>query len=256
LINFTKVSRMPGKLILVGAGPGDPELISVKGLKAIQQADIILYDALVHPALLENAGPEGENIYVGKRGGLRSVKQQLINEMIVEHALAGKNVVRLKGGDPFVFARGREEIDYAANFGIVSEVIPGISSVNLAGSYGIPLTVRGINESFWVVTATTSSGELSNDLTLAAQSSATVVILMGLRKIDQIARLFSKFRSTDTPAVIISRGSHPDGKVIFGKVADISGKKEEAESPAMIIIGKAVSTHPDYNAIINSLIEN
>ncbi|MDA0195270.1 MAG: uroporphyrinogen-III C-methyltransferase [Bacteroidetes bacterium] len=246
---------MPGKLILVGAGPGDPELISVKGLKAIQQADIILYDALVHPDLLENTGPDAEKIYVGKRGGYRSVKQQLINEMIVEHTLAGKNVVRLKGGDPFVFARGREEIDYASNFGIISEVIPGISSVNLAGYYGIPLTVRGINESFWVVTATTSSGELSADLTLAAQSSATVVILMGLRKIDQITELFSKFRSADTPAVIISRGSHLDGKVFFGKVGDISEKRGEAGSPSMIIIGKAISTHPDYDAIVNSLIE-
>ena len=153
---------MTGKLILVGAGPGDPDLITLKAIKAIKGGDVILYDALVNPELLDYADSKAEIIFVGKRSGKHSLKQEEINQLIVKHALQGKDVVRLKGGDPLIFARGKEEIDYVSAYGIHYEVVVGISSLNLPGYYGIPLTSRGINESFWVVTATTKTGDLSN----------------------------------------------------------------------------------------------
>lgn len=231
---------------MVGAGPGDPELISLKGIKALKKADVVLYDALVHPDLLDYVNPRAEKIYVGKRAGKHSFKQEEINELIIEHALPGRTVVRLKGGDPFIFARGKEELEIAETFGIETEVIPGISSVNLPGYYGIPLTVRGINESFWVVTGTTSNGDLSKDIQLAAQSSATVVILMGLRKLDQISTIFRSFGKGETPIAIVSKGSLEDGKAVFGTVENIVSKKAAIEAPGIIIIGDAVGTHPAF----------
>lgn len=166
---------MEKKLSLVGAGPGDPDLISVKGIKTLAQADVVLNDALVHPELLNYAPSKALKIYVGKRAGKHSYKQEEINELIIEHVFSHGHVVRLKGGDPFIFARGKEEIDYAESFGINTQVVPGISSINLAGMYSLPLTTRGVNESFWVVTATTKSGELSQDVAKVAETTATAV---------------------------------------------------------------------------------
>ena len=246
---------MKGKLTLVGAGPGDPELISVKGIKALQKADVVLYDALVHPEVLEHASL-ARKIYVGKRAGRHSARQEEIHQLILQHALPGKSVVRLKGGDPFIFGRGKEEIEFAETFGIETAVIPGISSINLPGYYGIPLTVRGVNESFWVVTGTTSAGELSRDLELAAQSSATVVILMGLKKIARITRLFQQHGKGETPLAIISKGSLEEGKVIFGTVNTILSHPEEVEAPGIIVIGEAVGTHADFYEKVKNLVQD
>ena len=245
---------MRGKLTLIGAGPGDPELISLKGVKALNEADVVLYDALVHPDVLDYA-ETANKIYVGKRSGQHSFKQEEIHQLILEHALPGKSVVRLKGGDPFIFARGKEELEFAETFGIETEVIPGISSVNLPGYYGIPLTVRGVNESFWVVTGTTSDGTLSKDVALAAQSSATVVILMGLKKLDQITNLFSQYGKKYTPVAIISKGSLEDGKVVFGNVSNITSKKDDITSPGIIVIGEAVGTHPHFYEKVKAVTE-
>ena len=244
-----------GKLTLVGAGPGDPELISLKGIKALQQADVVLYDALVHPDLLEHASA-AQQIYVGKRAGKHSFKQEEINQLILQYALPGKSVVRLKGGDPFIFARGKEELEFAETFGIDTAVIPGISSVNLPGYYGIPLTVRGINESFWVITGTTSDGSLSKDVALAAQSTATVVILMGLRKLSRIVDLFDRNGKTKTPVAIISKGSLEDGKVIFGTIDNIVTRSRGVQSPGIIVIGDSVGTHPEFYERVKALKEN
>ncbi len=246
---------MKGKLTLVGAGPGDPELISLKGVRALKEANVILYDALVHPDLL-NYAVTAKKIYVGKRAGHHSFKQEEIHQLIIEYALPGKSVVRLKGGDPFIFARGKEEIEFAETFGIETSVIPGISSVNLPGYYGIPLTVRGVNESFWVVTGTTAEGKLSKDVELAAQSSATVVILMGLRKLGQITRLFASYGKSDTPVAIISKGSLEDGKVVFSNVENIASKKNGITSPAIIVIGNTVGTHPHFYEKVKAVTEN
>ena len=236
---------MKGKLTLVGAGPGDPELISIKGMKAIRQADVILYDALAHPDLLEYARPGAEKVYVGKRAGNHAFKQEKINKLIVTYALQGNHVVRLKGGDPFVFAHGKEELEYAETFAIETEAIPGISSVNLPGLYGIPLTRRGINESFWVVTATTKNGALSKDVLSAARSNATVVLLMGLGKLEQITAIYKKSGKGDLPAALISKGSLEDGNIIFGTAATLLSKQREHRlpAPALIVIGEAVGTH-------------
>ena len=246
---------MRPKLTLVGAGPGDPELISLKAIKALESADVVLYDALVHPNLLDYCSADTLTIFVGKRAGTHSYQQQKINEMIVDYALNNGHVVRLKGGDPFIFGRGKEEVEYAETYGIQTAVIPGISSINLPGYYGLPLTRRGINESFWVITAVTSNGELSNDLKLATQTSATVVVLMGLKKLDQIVSVFEGADKADLPVAIISKGSWADGSLITGKVKDIQQKvlTTEVATPALIVLGEAVGTQPKFYHEIEKL---
>src|SRR5688572_15029144 len=157
---ITTLHKSP-RLTLVGAGPGDPELITLKGIKAIQAADVVLYDALVSQEILTLIPPEVPALSVGKRAGLHEYTQESINELIVEFAYLYGHVVRLKGGDSFVFGRGSEEIAYAEGHGISSHVVPGISSaLAVPASIKIPVTARGISESFWVITGTTKSGEV------------------------------------------------------------------------------------------------
>ena len=239
---------MTAKLTLVGAGPGDPELISLKGINALKTADIVLYDALAHPDLLDYCPKKCLKIFVGKRAGLHSYQQQQINQMIVEYALPGNHVVRLKGGDPFIFGRGQEELAHAQTFGIETAVIPGISSINLPGYYGLPLTVRGINESFWVITATTSGGKLSKDLKLAALSDATVVLFMGLKKLDKIVSLFKQHDKHHLPVAIITRGSLPGGSLLRGTIETIESvvAREKPQAPALIVLGEAIGAQHDF----------
>jgi len=230
------------KLILVGAGPGDPELISVKGLKALQAADVVMYDALVSEELLQHA-PKAVKVFCGKRAGTHYMKQDEINRQIVEHAQRYGTVVRLKGGDPFIFGRGQEEVEYAEKHGIPTAIIPGISSATaLATSRKIPLTKRGITESVWVTTGTTSCGALSDDIELAAQSSATVVILMGIGKLPEIVKVFLKYKPATYPMAIIQNGTLPDEKVVCGHLVTIQDKvaKENITAPAIIIVGEVV----------------
>ncbi len=253
---------MKPKLTLVGAGPGDPELISVKGVNALKSADVVLYDALTHPDLLHYCSESTIKIFVGKRAGMHKYQQQQINQLIVKYALPGRNVVRLKGGDPFIFGRGREEIEYAEAFGIETAVVPGISSINLPGYYGIPLTIRGINESFWVITATTSAGTLSNDLKLAAHSNATVVLFMGLKKLNEIVALYKSVDKETLPVAVISRGSLPDGNLLIGTVTDIETlvKEKKPLTPALIVLGETVGVHPEFyteaETLRDELLEN
>src|SRR5215204_455501 len=158
-------------LYIIGGGPGDPELITLKAVKALEKADVILYDALVSEQLLAHARTDVKLIFVGKRKGRKELSQDEINELVVFYSSRIPCVVRLKGGDPFVFGRGHEELAYASRRGISVEVIPGISSALAApASAGIPLTKRGVNESFWVITGTLSSGEISKDIALASES--------------------------------------------------------------------------------------
>lgn len=234
---------------ITGAGPGDPELISVKALKSIQNADVILYDALVNKVLLKEAKKEAIIIYVGKRANQHTYSQDQINQLIVENALNYGHVVRLKGGDPFVFGRGQEEIEYLSTFGIDYEYIPGISSFIAApGLQGIPLTKRGLNESFWVITATTKNNELSHDLKLAAQSTATVGILMGTKKLAEIQDLFLQNNHHDTPFAIIQNSSMPNEKVVTGIVSElkVTAESQGIGSPAVIIIGKVAGLHSQF----------
>lgn len=232
----------PTRLTLVGAGPGDPELLTLKAVKALESADVVLYDALANEEILGHAA-QAEKIFVGKREGFHSFSQEEINELIVAKALEGKHVVRLKGGDPFVFGRGKEEQEYAERFGIETSVIPGISScVAVPSSLGIPVTSRGVSESFWVITGTTSTGKLSKDIALAAQSSATVVILMGLKKLRQIVEIYQSLGKGNLPIAVIQNGTMDSQKEIVGTLQNILNLVEENQigAPAILVIGEVV----------------
>jgi uroporphyrin-III C-methyltransferase len=240
------------RITLVGAGPGDAELITVKGIKALQTADVVLYDALVNEELLEFAPESAVKVYVGKRSGDHSFSQEAVNQLMIDYALNYGHVVRLKGGDPFVFGRGSEELDHAASYSIPAVVIPGISSsIGVPGLQHIPVTHRGLSESFWVVTGTTSNGSISNDLYDAARSKATVVVLMGLHKLAEIAEIFKKEGKKRLPAAIIQSGSTVDEKVVIGVVDTIVELAEENKiaAPSLLIFGEVVSLHPKFQPI-------
>ena len=231
-----------GRFTVVGAGPGDPELITLKAINALKDADVVLYDALVNKELLAYAAG-AEQIYVGKRKGCYAYQQEQINDLIVSRAQTHGHVVRLKGGDPFIFGRGAEEIDYAQRFGISTAIVPGISSSIAVPAYqGIPLTKRGVSESFWVITGTTKSHRLSNDIRVAAKSTATVVILMGMSKLNEIVSIFTAENKEDVPVGIIQNGTTREEKCGFGTIKTISSivAKKELSSPAIIVIGEVV----------------
>jgi len=237
------------KLTLVGAGPGDAELITLKGIKALKSADVVLYDALANDTLLEFAPQNAIKVNVGKRKGKHSCKQEEINQLIVSYALQYGHVVRLKGGDPFVFGRGYEEIEWAKSYGIATDVIPGVSSaVGVPGMLQIPVTHREIARSFWVLTGHTLDGKLPHDIQIAAQSSATIVILMGMSKLDEICAIFADLSKENLPVAIIQEGTTENQKTVFGTISDITLKVKQANvsNPAIIIIGEVVSLHPEY----------
>ena len=246
------------KLTVVGAGPGDPDLITLKAIKAIESANVILYDALINEELLRYASPQTECIFVGKRKGCYAYQQEQINELIVSRAYSHGHVVRLKGGDPFIFGRGAEEIDYVRQFDIETYVVPGISSSFAVPAYqGIPLTKRGASESFWVITGTTKSHQLSTDVQLAAQSTATVVILMGMGKLSQIVEVFKAQKKHDTAVAVIQNGTTKHEKVGFGTIDTIVNVVEnnQLSSPAIIVIGEVVKERVSLSSILHGLKE-
>lgn len=235
-------NKITPKVTLIGAGPGDPDLITVKGVKALSKAKVVLYDALINRELLAYA-PNAEKIFVGKRKGFHRYSQDEINELIVKNAFEYGDAVRLKGGDPFVFGRGSEEIDYIESFGIETEVISGISSsMAVPASQGISLTKRGVSESFWVITGTTSERKLSSDVCLAAQSTATVVILMGMSKLSEIVAIFKKYNKSEVPTAIIQNGTTKSEKLGLGTIDTIEEvvAQKQLSSPAIIVIGEVV----------------
>ncbi len=230
-------------LSLVGAGPGDPELITLKAVKALEKADVILYDALANTQLLDYAHPSATRVFVGKRFGCHALSQSEINTLIVEYAISHGRVVRLKGGDPFVFGRAQEEIEAAREAGIGFEVVPGITSaLAVPATLGIPPSCRGISESFWVCTGTTKEGTISADIRLAAQSSATIIILMAMSKLEAIMDIFIEMGKPDTPVAIIQDGTTPKQRSAIGTVKDIAYRAQYAglQNPAIIIIGEVV----------------
>lgn len=236
-------------LSLIGSGPGDPELITIKAIRAIESADVILYDALINVELLSYMSPGAKAIFVGKRFGCHALSQQEINHLIVKHALAEGHVARLKGGDPFVFGRAQEEMDAARRNGIAVEVIPGISSaIAVPAAQGIPLTCRGIAESFWVTTGTTRFGEISSDIRLAAQSTATIVILMAMNKLESIMDIFSANGKNETPVAVIQNGTTENEKIITGTVKDIFFRVqcEGMSNPSVVVVGEVVKLHRNW----------
>ncbi|WP_416445005.1 uroporphyrinogen-III C-methyltransferase [Leeuwenhoekiella sp. A16] len=235
------------RLTIVGAGPGDPELFTLKGIKALESADVVLYDALVNPVLLDYA-PHAEQIFVGKRKGCYAYQQEQINELIVSRAKSHGHVVRLKGGDPFIFGRGAEEMEFAAQQGIEVAMVPGISSsLAVPASQNIPLTKRGSSESFWVITGTTKEHKISKDVAVAAQSTATVVILMGMSKLAEIVAIFSENGKQNMPVAIIQSGTTAEEKIGIGTIETIESivAENELSNPAIIVIGEVVKNRED-----------
>jgi uroporphyrin-III C-methyltransferase len=239
-------------ITLVGAGPGDADLITHKAVKALNAADVVLYDALVNEELLEHAPANAVKVYVGKRSGDHTHSQETINKLMVDYAINYGHVVRLKGGDPFVFGRGFEELEYAALHNIPANIIPGISSsIAVPELQLIPVTHRGLSESFWVVTGTTTEGKISNDLYEAARSKATVVVLMGVHKLVEITSIFKKEGKANLPVAVIQSGSTAQEKVAIGTVDTIVDivKEKHITSPALLIFGEVVSLHPEFKLI-------
>lgn len=231
------------KLTVVGAGPGDVNLLTLKAFKVLKTADVVLYDALVNEELLDFINPNAEIIFVGKRSGCYTYQQEQINDLIVARAKTHGHVIRLKGGDPFIFGRGAEEMEFAASFGIETAIIPGISSsLAVPASQNIPLTKRGSAESFWVITGTTKEHKLSKDVVLAAKSNATVVVLMGMGKLTEIVKLFQQENKNNLPVAIIQNGTRTNEKIGIGTVDTILDvvKEKELSTPAIIILGKVV----------------
>ncbi len=237
------------RITLVGAGPGDPDLITRKGLRALRTADVVLYDALSSDELLEETPKTCTRIFVGKRAGCHYKKQEEINELLVASAYEYGHAVRLKGGDPFIFGRGQEEKVYAEAHGLPVTVVPGISScISLPELQGVAPTSRGYADSFWVLTAHTRNGGLSNDLLLAPRSNATVIILMGLGRLDQICALWDAEGKGNLPAMVIQNGSRPNERAWVGTVNDIAPRvaAEKDKGPGIIVLGETVSQHPAF----------
>ena len=238
------MSAKCGKVYLVGAGPGDPKLITLKGIECLQRADVVIYDLLVNVKLLEYAPRHAEKIYGGKMAGEQVRQQSEINDLMVQHAKAGKTVVRLKGGDPFVFGRGGEEAVMLADAGVDFEIVPGISSAIAAPAYaGIPVTHRGYSSSIAIVTG--HSAALGSDSPVGWEQLATavdtLVVLMGIGHLRQIAeRLINYGRKPETPTALIHWGTTRKQETIEGTLADIAQKAESVgfRSPAAIVVGE------------------
>lgn len=232
---------MTGKVILVGAGPGDPDLLTLKGAKSLQKADVVVYDRLVHPDLLELVQPWAEKIYVGKEPKRHRTSQDEINTILVTKARQGKTVVRLKGGDPFVFGRGGEECLVLAKAGIPFEVVPGISSALAVPAYaGIPVTQRQMAQSFTVVTGHTASGSFGTDWD-DLPTKGTLVILMGVRHLPQIAKkLIAAGRDPLTPAATIRWGTTDEQETVTATLETIAEKAQLMQPPAITVVGEVV----------------
>ena len=243
----------PGIVALVGAGPGDPDLITVKGLGWLRRADVVVYDRLVHPALLDEAPAEALRLYVGKRPGTHVCPQGEIHALLIEHARAGRVVVRLKGGDPFVFGRGGEEVLALAAAGVRCEVVPGISSAVAVPAWaGVPVTHRRVAASFAVVTAHRAAESDEPDWAALARID-TLVILMGVSRLDDVSRrLIAAGRDPATPVAVVERGTLPDGRVLTATLADIVLRAVEAgvRSPAAVVVGAVVALREEIAAAL------
>jgi len=234
-----------GKVYLVGAGPGDPGLLTIKGLECIRRADVIVYDRLVHPTILEHARPDAELIYVGKASSAHTMKQDDINRLLVEKAKEGKTVVRLKGGDPFVFGRGGEEAEELVEAGIPFEVVPGVTSAIAAPAYaGIPVTHRDFCSALVIATGHRREGQGESDTSDASDMSDTRVFLMGVENLPNIvSELVKNGRDPQTPVALVRWGTRTEQETLVGTLADIVQKVKEAgfKSPAVTVVGEVVN---------------
>ncbi|MCR9104627.1 MAG: siroheme synthase CysG [Gammaproteobacteria bacterium] len=236
-----------GEVYLVGAGPGDPDLLTFKAARLLQSADVVLYDRLVSPGVLEMARRDADKIYVGKRRAEHAVPQPEINQLLLELARAGKRVIRLKGGDPFVFGRGGEEIELLAAHNIPFQVVPGISAANGAACYaGIPLTHRDHAQSVRFVTGHLKAGGVAHDWSQFQSTTETLVFYMGLVGLPEICEQLQRHgRASHTPVALIERGTTADQRVLTGTLATMPEivERECPNAPTLLIIGDVVKLH-------------
>ena len=240
--------RTRGRVVIVGAGPGDPELITVKGLRVLQEADVVVYDRLAPKSLLGYAKPGAETIYVGKEPGRHTMSQDEINRLLYELASQGKTVVRLKGGDPYIYGRGEEECIYLVERGVDCQVVPGIPSFIAAAVYaGIPLTSRGFSSSLAVATGTEAREKEKPVVNLSglAKAADTVVVLMAARRAAQVLREIGEARGFDEPAAVIVEATTPRQEVVVGTIGELVRLAEEKgiRNPAIIVVGKTVKLY-------------
>jgi len=240
-----------GKVYLIGAGPGDPGLFTLKGKEALEKADVIIYDYLANPELLKFCKEDAELVYVGKKGGCHTLPQDKINELIAEYAKKGKVVARLKGGDPFLFGRGGEEVEVLVKEGIEYEVVPGITSAIAVPAYaGIPVTHRNFTSTLAIITGHEAEGKKETKVDFEALAKlGTLVFLMGMKNLPVIVKsLIESGKSPDTPIGIIQWGTLPKQRVVTGTLQDIEEKVKEAGigAPAIIVVGEVVSLRREF----------
>lgn len=240
------VVKHPGTVYIVGAGPGSPDLITVRGLACLRDAEVVLHDRLIDPRLLDEIRPGAEVINVGKEVGNEDVQQERIHWIMIEKARQGKTICRLKGGDPFVFGRGAEEARALSEAGIPFEILPGVSSAIAVPAYaGIPVTHRDYAHSFMII-AGSRSHDLESPEWLAARAlvkaGGTVVVLMGFARIHAIAKsLIAGECSATTPVAVISNGTRPDQECRIGTLGNITEQLEGLKTPAIIVVGEVVA---------------
>ncbi len=240
-----------GEVYLVGAGPGDPELLTLRALKLMQCADVALYDNLISPEVLDLLPPTTERVYVGKRRANHTLRQEEINALLVKHAREGKRVLRLKGGDPFIFGRGGEEIDTLAANGIRFEVVPGITAaLGVAAYAGIPLTHRDCAQSCVFVTGNLKDGSMDLDWPALARPRQTIVVYMGLVGLPLLcAKLVEHGLAAGTPAAVVQQGTAETQRVVAGTLATLPrlAEDEELHGPTLIIVGDVVKLRARLN---------